>query len=144
LKPGDTFYFADRSIDPHLWIVVSDPTKHKRTVVANTSTKDGGDPSGLPVIEVGQHQGLSQRSFVRLERLRFVDSAAIEQNPGRQLSPSRPLTPTLFSRLRQETVASPRCRREAKEMLNAETPGASTAAAHPSSQSPSASPPTAY
>lgn len=120
MKLGDSFYLTDRSSDPHNWLVLSDPSRGSLTVIANASTHDGGDPTGLPTISVGEHQPpLTLRSFVRLEKLRLVPAEALQAAvQKRVISPSHPLSPQLLSRLQRELLASPRARREAKQILN--------------------------
>jgi len=38
VKAGDTFYIRDRSVDTHLWVVISDPEKDAERVVIVSMT----------------------------------------------------------------------------------------------------------
>jgi hypothetical protein len=38
VKAGDTFYVGDRSVDTHLWVVISDPEKDAERVVTVSVT----------------------------------------------------------------------------------------------------------
>lgn len=50
MTAGDTFRFADPRLEPHLWIILTDPQRQPPVVVI-VSTKNLG--LDLPVIEPG-------------------------------------------------------------------------------------------
>lgn len=65
-------------IPSHLWIVLSDPLKNARVVIANLSSKPC--PSGEEcVIKAGEHSFCSHDSYVRFQEVRVVDSQRLEE-----------------------------------------------------------------
>lgn len=143
MKLGDSFYFSDRSIDPHCWLVLSDPTKHGFVIIVNCSTKDGGK-TGLPVIQPGEHRPpLTQLSYVRWDRMRVIKSTALPDGVKSGLiSKSQPLSDGVLRRLQTEMLASPLPPREAKAVLRItlEAQDSATQASRPS-RAPEARPP---
>jgi len=58
---GDTFRFADPRLEPHLWIILTDPQRQPSVVViVSASTRNLG--LDLPVIEPGEHRALLRAS----------------------------------------------------------------------------------
>jgi hypothetical protein len=65
VKPGDTFRFADPTIDNHLWVVLSDPLRNDREilVVSITSWHEFiADHSCI--LDPGDHPAITHRSCV--------------------------------------------------------------------------------
>jgi len=75
---GQTFLNeAAPGIPSHLWIVISDPTKNERVVVANVSSKPC--PSGeVCIIRKGEHSFCSRDSYVRFREVRVAARAQLE------------------------------------------------------------------
>jgi hypothetical protein len=121
LRLGQSFYFSDRSLDPHCWFVLSDPEKSPETVIANASTKHGGNPDLTP-IAVGEHRPpLGQPCYFRWDRLRIVASAKLpELLKNHTISASQDMSPALLKKAQQGLLTSDHARNEAKRILEAQ------------------------
>ena len=103
MRAGDTFRFTDPQLEPHLWMLLSDPDP--KAVVVSASTKNLG--LDLPVIALREHPSLGQRSFVRCDKARLVAASLLDENLRRgAIRLSRPLTPALFARVIGDVRAS--------------------------------------
>ena len=105
MRAGDTFRFADPRLEPHLWMLLSDPAPQAMVAIVRTSTKNLG--LELPVIAPGEHPSLGQRSFVRCDKARLVAATVLEENLQRgTIRLSRPLAPALLARIIDAVRAS--------------------------------------
>ncbi len=102
MRAGDTFRFADSRLEPHLWMLLSDPGPQTVVVIVSASTKNLG--LDLPVIVPGEHPSLRQRSFVRCDKARLVAAQLLEENLRQgTIRLSQPLAPALFARAQSLT-----------------------------------------
>ena len=105
MRAGDTFRFADPRLEPHLWMLLSDPALQTVVVIVSASTKNLG--LDLPVIAPGEHPSLGQRSFVRCDKARLVAAPLLEENLQRgTIRLSRPLVSALLARIIDAVRAS--------------------------------------
>ena len=94
---GDTFRFTDPRLEPHLWMLLSDPLR-QTAVIVSASTKDLG--LDLPIIAPGELPSLGQRSFVRCDKARLVAASLLEENLRRgTIRLSHPLGRALLGRI---------------------------------------------
>ena len=121
MRLGQSFYFADRRLDPHCWFVLSDPSKAPETVIANASTKHEGKPELTP-IAVGEHRPpLGQPCYFRWDRLRIVASAKLtELLKTHTISASRDMSPALLEKAQQGLLISDDAKNAAKRILEAQ------------------------
>ncbi len=121
MRLGQSFYFADRSLEPHCWFVLSDPAKAAETVIANASTKHEGNPELTP-IAVGEHRPpLGQACYFRWDRLRIVSSVKLVQLlKNHTISASRDMSPALLEKAQQGLLASDHAKNAAKRILEAQ------------------------
>jgi len=114
---GDTFRFADPRLEPHLWIILTDPQRQPSVVViVSASTKSLG--LDLPVIEPGEYRALGQRSWIRCDKARLVSTPLLQQNlDARVIRLSHALAPALLTRVRAAVLASPHTPNEVKAAL---------------------------
>lgn len=89
-------------------------------MIANLSTKQ--DTFGeVCIVQVGEHEGVSQKSFLRFEFVRVEDSAQLLRSlkvPGVQSTKSA--SPTLLAKLQEAVCESSAVPKEAKEILSAQ------------------------
>ena len=105
MRAGDTFRFANPRLEPHLWMLLSDPAPQTVVVIVSASTKNLG--LDLPVIAPGEHPSLGQRSFVRCDKARLVAAPLLEENLQRgTIRLSRPLVSALLARIIDAVRAS--------------------------------------
>lgn len=121
MRVGQSFYFADRSLEPHCWFVLSDPTKAAETIIANASTKHGGKPELTP-IAVGEHRPpLTQPSYFRWDRLRIIPSPKLSELVSTHtITRSRDMSPALLDKAQQGLLASEYAKNDAKRILQAQ------------------------
>ena len=75
MNPGDTFTLADRSVDSHLWIVVSDPAIDPERVLFVSMTSYDITKEKVCLLDVGDspfHQASD------LHRLRFRQAGSAD------------------------------------------------------------------
>ena len=122
MRAGDTFRFADPRLEPHLWILLSDPGPQTILVIVSASTKNLGlDP---PVIAPGEHPSLGQRSFVRCDKARLVDAPLLEENLQRgTIRLAQPLAATLLARITDAVRVSPHTPNEVRAALEPKRSG---------------------
>jgi hypothetical protein len=128
LNLGDTFVNKPApGVPEHLWMVVSDPSKGSRVVLANVSSDDGGNP-GLPTVQPGEHSFIKHASYLRCDKARVEDTASVAAAISKQLVVPQPsLSATVLTRVQQELLGSALVPNEAKNILRAQgiTPGGS-------------------
>jgi len=109
MRAGDTFTFADRQIDDHLWVVVSDPmldVADPVVIVNLTSYHQGKDSSCL--LQPGDHPFVRHLTAVYYAGAMNVLNAKLEglADDGRIVLQG-PLTPAVLDRVRQGAAVSP-------------------------------------
>ena len=98
MRTGDTFRFADPRLEPHLWMLLSEPGSQIVVVIVSASTKNLG--LDLPVIVPGEHPSLGRQSFVRCDKARLVAAQLLEENLRHgTIRLSQPLSPALLARI---------------------------------------------
>jgi len=59
---GATFFIKDRSIDSHLWVIISDPLKDPTQVVMVSITTYESRKESACILDAGDHPGISHKS----------------------------------------------------------------------------------
>lgn len=115
MNPGDTFKIAGRI---HLWIVISDPSQDRDSVVTVNMTDATTCPDQTCVIHPGEH------TYVRKETCIFYGMAKIvsDQSLELQLSQGRlklhdPVDSTLLQRIRDGCIMSKQTPQIVKDIL---------------------------
>ena len=71
MKAGDAFYIRDRSVDTHLWVVISDPQKDPgRVIMVSVTTFEDYKEDVCP-INAGDHPRVTHRSCVAYHEARM-------------------------------------------------------------------------
>jgi hypothetical protein len=115
---GDTFVNKPApGVPSHLWMVLSDPNKESRVVLANISSDDGGN-RGSVTFQPGEHPFVSNVSYVRCDKARVENVADVERVLRSSLATQNTaLQPKLVDRAQKSLLASPLVSNEAKEIL---------------------------
>ncbi len=72
MKAGDAFYIRDRSVDTHLWVVISDPQKDPgRVIMVSVTTFEDYKEDVCP-IDAGDHPRVTHRSCVAYHEARMT------------------------------------------------------------------------
>ena len=79
MRAGDTYIRAGRHIkaDPHLWVVISDPTKDRGKLVVVNLTKQRTDKEQTCVIQPGEHPFVTEETVIMYRGARIVSEAMI-------------------------------------------------------------------
>jgi hypothetical protein len=120
LALGQAFFTPARgSVPRHLWVIVSDPQKSSRVVVANLSTKPPADPDPeLVSVAPREHPAISQQSVIRPDEARIADAKDLERLLNKDvLSPTKPASPDLVRKIQQTLGASKLTKIEIKKTL---------------------------
>jgi len=118
---GQTFVTPQApGVLPHLWMVLSDPSRCERVVLANISSRPC--PSG-EVLEVrqGDHPFVSHTSYLRFAEARVTDRGSLEKLlAAGHLRLSYDLTPEVLRRIQVAVAASKVAPIEAARILRAQ------------------------
>lgn len=115
---GDTFVNKPApGVPSHLWMVLSDPNKELRVVLANISSDDGGN-LGLVTFQPGDHPFVRNVSYVRCDKARVENVAdVLRVLASNSATPDTALQQKLVDRAQKALLASPLVPNEAKEIL---------------------------
>ena len=108
LQAGDTFKAADRSVESHVWVILSDPRAHAGypVLIANlTSWRSGMDEAC--VLHRGDHPLVSRKTCMNYRDSRLVEAGKLESALAQGLLVScRPVGARLLRRMRDGAAAS--------------------------------------
>lgn len=104
---GDTFLLAERKINSHFYIIISDPNQNSEQVVLVNFTSWGPQKDQSCIVEVAAHPYVTRRSCVRYGNEHFK-LAQYEQflNSGRLLRQD-PVNSDLLRRILVGAAVSP-------------------------------------
>ncbi|MFI5460885.1 MAG: hypothetical protein ACHRXM_36200 [Isosphaerales bacterium] len=101
MKAGDTFYIRDRSVDAHLWVVISDPEKDAERVVIVSMTTYENYKEDACLLDVGDHPRISHKTCIAYNEARMTAlEKLIALRDGGQLSMQALLSPEVLARIR--------------------------------------------
>lgn len=72
MQAGDTFLVKERSLDDHLWVVLSDPTKDEVRVLIVSLTTATSYKEQVCLIQAGQHPWVRHESCVAYDKAKVV------------------------------------------------------------------------
>ena len=108
LQAGDTFKAADRSIELHVWVILSDPGNHPGypVLIANlTSWRDGKD--GACVLKRGDHPLVSRKTCMNYRDSKLVQAEKLEAALAQGLLvPCKPVSARVLRRMRDGAAIS--------------------------------------
>ena len=77
---GDAFLLVDKSIDEHLWVVMSDPGANAdEVVIVNLTSHDSPDKDASCILDVGDHPWIKHRTSVRYMDARITKESNLDQ-----------------------------------------------------------------
>lgn len=79
MEAGDTYIRSGKHVktDPHLWVVISEPTKDKNHLVTVNITSQRIDKDQSCVVYPGEHEFITRESVVLYSGARIVPEPAI-------------------------------------------------------------------
>jgi hypothetical protein len=76
---GDAFLLDDRSIDPHLWIVISRPQDNPdEVVIVNLTSHDSPEKDDSCVLGPGDHPWIQHKTSVRYRDARIASESDLD------------------------------------------------------------------
>jgi hypothetical protein len=107
-KQGDTFILANRGIDTHLFVIISDPGLDKGRIVLANFTTWRPDKDQSCVVEAGEHPFVRTRSCIDYRRDRLITLSQYEGflADGRLISRG-PVSQGLLTRILKGAAISP-------------------------------------
>lgn len=123
LATGDTFINSPvPGVPSHLWIVVSDPRLDPEHVVIVNLSSNQGPQGNNCIVDPGDHDYVSRRSYVRFDMARVVSAQKLQELLDRNLvSIRRPSSKQLLNRIRTDLLRSKLAPIEAQRIVRAET-----------------------
>jgi hypothetical protein len=113
VRPGDTFTLRDRSVDSHLWIVVSDPVLDAERVFFVSMTSYDVTKEKVCLLDVGDHPFIKHRTCIAYDFARMAPlNVLITLRDQGHLSMGEPVSADLLERIRQGISLSRRIRVE--------------------------------
>jgi hypothetical protein len=109
MNAGDTFYIPlpGTSLDSHLWVVISDPTKDaNKVLIVNFSTRRADSDPGC-VLQPGEHPFLQHETCVNYAGAKVVSFAQITTLlQAGKMSSHAAVSPILLKRVRDGAADS--------------------------------------
>ncbi len=119
MRAGDTFRFADRALEKHLWIVISDPmldVTDPVVIVRLTTCRKGRDRTCI--LQPGDHPFIAHATVVDYDWALVISNAGLEGFVGHgQAFLQEPIRPQVLGRIRQGAAESEFMPEGCKEIL---------------------------
>ena len=101
MKAGDTFFVRDRSVDTHLWVIISDPEIDAGRVLMVSLTTYEPYKEDVCLIDVGDHPRVGHKTCVAYIEARMTTLAKLTAlKEGGHLSVQTPVSESLLARIR--------------------------------------------
>jgi hypothetical protein len=121
VKAGDTFRPADRSIDIHLWVIISDPDQDESNVLIVSLTTAHSKKERVCLLNVGDHPAVSHETCVAYDLAKAPSLGQLEQaRDAGLLIPAQPVSPEILARIRNGAALSKRLALEYGELLDSQ------------------------
>ena len=118
MKPGDAFYLRDRSVDTHLWVIISDPETDPERVIMVSVTTFEDYKEDVCVLSPADHPRLTHKSCVAYNEARMTTlEKLISLRDGNHLSVQTPVLPEVLDRIRDGVNKSRRIKYRYVEIL---------------------------
>jgi hypothetical protein len=109
VKTGDAFYIRDRSVDTHLWVVVSDTEKDPDRVVMISITTFEDHKEAACIVSRSDHPRINHKSCVAYNEARMTTLVQLNTlEDGGLLSVQSPVSDELLTRIREGVSKSMR------------------------------------
>ena len=102
MKAGDTFVSADRSLESHVWVVVSDPDVDPHRVVIANMTTYTIDREAACVLHPGDHPLVRHETCVNYRRAQVATNDGLDRLVARgSLRLRQPVSAEVLDRIRE-------------------------------------------
>jgi hypothetical protein len=102
VKSGDTFTLKDKSVDSHLWIIVSDPAVDAERVLFVSMTSYDVTKEKVCLLDVGDHPFIKHRTCIAYDFAKVAPlKALVALRDQGQLTVSQPVSDELLERICQ-------------------------------------------
>lgn len=118
MNAGDTFYVRDRSVDTHLWVIISDPERDSECVVIVSVTIYEPHQEDVCLLNAGEHPRVTHQSCVAYNEARTItlDQLTSLRDEGK-LSVQSPVSASILSKIRAGVSRSRRIKAQYLEWL---------------------------
>ena len=121
MKAGDTCRPADRSIDIHLWVIISDPLRDASRVLIVSLTTYNPKKENACLLDAGDHPAISRKTCVAHDLANAPSLAQLEQaKDAGHLVPAEPVSDEILSRIREGAALSKRLSLDHGELLDSQ------------------------
>lgn len=97
---GDTFRLANPGVDPHLHVIISDPSANPNTIVTANFTSWRADKDQSCIVQAGEHAQVTRRSCIDYRRERCITLVQFNSAVASgSLTPQAPVSRELLSRI---------------------------------------------
>lgn len=118
MKAGDTFYIRDRSVDTHLWLILSDPEMDPERVLMVSMTTHEPYKEDACLLNKGDHPRISHETCVAYNEARLISLEKLKAlSDGGYLSLQAPLAPEVLKRIREGVSRSTMIKYKHVELL---------------------------
>ena len=125
LSQGQAFFTPESQeagVGRHLWVVLSDPSKNSKVVIANLSTLRSTNSHLGCTVGNGEHGSLSRPSVLRCDQARLTEAADLEGLVRkRSLQYTAEANDSLVKKLQSSLCNSPHTPNEVKAVLRAQS-----------------------
>jgi hypothetical protein len=102
MRAGDTFTLKDKSVDSHLWVIVSDPAADAERLLFVSMTSYDITKEKVCLLDVGDHPFITHRTCIAYDFAKVAPLKALialrDQGP---LAMNQPVSAELLERIRQ-------------------------------------------
>jgi hypothetical protein len=121
MKAGDTFRCPDRSVDTHLWVVISDPSQNSSQVLIVSLTTYGPKKEATCILKAGVHPFIKHDTCVAYGLANAPSIAQLEKaRVDGHLTPDVPVSAAVLQRIREGAALSPRLKIDFYDLLDAQ------------------------
>lgn len=101
MEIGDALLLEDRSIDAHLWIVISDPAiDPEQVVIVNLTSHDDPSKDASCVLQTGDHPWITHATCVRYKDARIVRESQLDELVKKKsLIPQEPVSDEVLTKI---------------------------------------------
>jgi hypothetical protein len=121
MKPGDTFRPADRSVDIHLWVIISDPEQNPSQVLIVSLTSYNPKKEAACLLDAGDHRSLTHETCVAYNLANAPSLSQLERARDLgKLIPDHPVSEEVLARIRGGAALSTKLSIEHYELLDSQ------------------------
>jgi|GEM_PF-1500264 len=118
IVPGFAFILASRSVDGHMWVILSDPTKYPAALVAVSLTTWTPRKDDSCILDIGDHPFVNRKTCVAYQYADITTTHALTR--GLRVGAIQelpPVRPEIVRRIVAGALATAQMTREARAVL---------------------------